>query len=158
MALVVLSTEGCRPCAPHCGRERKRKFRERAPEGQTKDKRISTNAHMYIYIYIYLFISIYLYVPVPGPRSPPPSVASPTPPHHLHLGDDAGNAGNAVQYRVSLAASVPDCPLSPREPTPQHLSQHPTLNQTTLQPLLNPNPNPKSTQTPNPPEPTANQP
>ena len=52
MALVVLSTEGCRPCAPHCGRERKSKFRERAPEGQKKDKRISTNAHICIYVFL----------------------------------------------------------------------------------------------------------
>ena len=72
------------------------------------------------------------------------------PPHHLHLGDDAGNAGGAVQYRVSPAPSVPDSPFHP-------VNQHPT----TLQPLLNPNPKPKSTQTPNPqtnPEPTLNQP
>ena len=96
---------------------------------------------------------IYIYVPVPGPRTPPPpprnGMVPPLPPHHPHLGDDAGNAGDAVH-------------LSPREPTRPRLSQHPTLNQTTLQPLLNPNPKPKSTQTPNPPEthrkPTANQP
>ena len=91
-------------------------------------------------------------------RPPPQWYGPPTPPHHPYLGDDAGNA---VQYRASLVASVPD-PLSPREPTPPHLSQHPTLNQTTLQPLLNPNPKPKSTQNPNPPEthrkPTLNQP
>ena len=89
------------------------------------------------------------------PPPPPQWYGPPTPPHqhHPHLGDDVSNAGDAV--RASPA-------LSPREPTPPHLSQHPTLNQTTLQPLLNPNPKPKSTQTPNPPEthrkPTLNQP
>ena len=78
----------------------------------------------------------------------------PTPPHHLHLGDDAGNAGDAVQHRVSPAASVP-----PHEPTPQHLSQHPTLNQTTLQPLqINPNPKPTRNPPQTNPEPTLNQP
>ena len=67
----------------------------------------------------------------------------------------------AMLGMLSSTVRVPD-PLSPREPTPPHLSQHPTLNQTTLQPLLNPNPKPKSTQNPNPPEthrkPTLNQP
>ena len=91
------------------------------------------------------------------PPPPPQWYGPPTPPHHPHLGDDAGNAGDAVQYCASPAASVPD-PLLPREPTPPHLSQHPTLNQTTLQPLLNPNPKPKSTKTQTHPKPTANQP
>ena len=88
-----------------------------------------------------------------GHVPPPPQwYRPPTPLHHPHLGDDAGNAGDAVQYRVSFG---PRLLLSPREPTPPHLSQHPTLNQTTLQPLLNPNPKPKSKTHP---KPTANQP
>ena len=52
---------------------------------------------------IYIYIYIYIYVPVPGPRTPPPPqwYGPPTPPHHPHLGDDAGNAGDAVQYRAT---------------------------------------------------------
>ena len=99
-----------------------------------------TRSHIYIYIYIYNMYQSLGHVP------------------HRPRSDVAGNAGDAVQ----TCSFGPRLPLSPREPTPQHLSQHPTLNQTTLQPLLNPNPKPKSTQTPNPPEthrkPALNQP
>ena len=60
------------------------------------------------------------------------------------------------------AAPVPVSHPFQREPAPQHLSQHPTLNQSTLQPPPQPNPSPKSTRTPNHPKPhrkpTLNQP
>ena len=63
-----------------------------------------------------------MYVPVPGPRTPPPQWYDPP---HPHLGDDAGNAGDAVQYRVSPAASVPDSPFHP-------VSQHPRTSRNIL--------------------------
>ena len=56
---------------------------------------------------------------------PPQWYGPPTPPHHPHLGDDAGNAGDAVQYRVSPAASVPDSPFHP-------VSQHPRTSRNIL--------------------------
>ena len=64
-------------------------------------------------------IDIYIYVPVPGPRTPPPPpqwYGPPTPPHHPHLGDDADNAGDAVQYRALRSQTSYPKPNHPATP------------------------------------------
>ena len=65
------------------------------------EKQTQTHTHTHTYIYIYMYQSLGHVPP------PPPMVWSPTPPHHPHLGDDAGNAGDAVQYRVRTPPFTP---------------------------------------------------
>ena len=111
------------------------------------------------YIHIYTYMSMYQslgHVPPP----PPNGMVPPLPRIIRILGMMLAMLGmlSSTVRALQLRSQTPFHPVN----QPPHLSQHPTLNQTTLQTLLNPNPKPKSTQTPNPPEthrkPTRNQP